>query len=86
MRKIREVLRLTHEVRLSVRQVCVATGVGKTAVGEYVIARTGAGHHLADARPRSMTPSWSGGCSWPRTIATAVHRCRCPTGGRCTPS
>lgn len=36
MRKIREVLRLTHEVKLSVRQVCVATGVGKTAVNEYV--------------------------------------------------
>ena len=36
MRKIRDVLRLTHELRLSVRQVCEATGVGKTAVGEYV--------------------------------------------------
>ena len=36
MRKIREVLRLTHELGLSVRQVCAATGVGKTAVNEYV--------------------------------------------------
>jgi transposase len=36
MRKIREVLRLTHELRLSVRQVSKATGVGKTAVGEFV--------------------------------------------------
>jgi transposase len=36
MRKIREVLRLTHELGLSVRQVCEATGVGKTAVCEYV--------------------------------------------------
>lgn len=36
MRKIREVLRLTHELRLSVRQVREATGVGKTAVSEYV--------------------------------------------------
>ena len=36
MRKIREVLRLTHELGLSVRQVCEATGVGKTAVSEYV--------------------------------------------------
>ena len=36
MRKIRDVLRLTHELRLSVRQVCEATGIGKTAVGEYV--------------------------------------------------
>ena len=36
MRKIREVLRLTHELGLSVRQVCEATGVGKTAVNEYV--------------------------------------------------
>jgi transposase len=36
MRKIREVLRLTHELRLSVRAVSEATGVGKTAVNEYV--------------------------------------------------
>ena len=36
MRKIREVLRLTHELGLSVRDVCEATGVGKTAVCEYV--------------------------------------------------
>jgi transposase len=36
MRKIREVLRLTHELRLSVRQVSKATGVSKTAVGEFV--------------------------------------------------
>jgi len=36
MRKIREVLRLTHGLGLSVRQVSEATGVGKTAVSEYV--------------------------------------------------
>src|ERR1700687_6322436 len=36
MRKIREVLRLTHELGLSVHQVREATGVGKTAVSEYV--------------------------------------------------
>ena len=36
MRKIREVLRLTHELGLSVRQVLEATGVGRTAVSEYV--------------------------------------------------
>ena len=36
MRKIREVLRLTHEVRLSAREVGDATGLGKTAVAEYV--------------------------------------------------
>ena len=36
MRKIREVLRLTHEHKLSVREVSKATGVGKTAVGEFV--------------------------------------------------
>ena len=36
MRKIKEVLRLTHELGLSVRQVREATGVGKTAVNEYV--------------------------------------------------
>jgi transposase len=36
MRKIREVLRLTHDLRLSAREVSEATGVGKTAVSEYV--------------------------------------------------
>ena len=36
MRKIREVLRLTHELGLTVRQVREATGVSKTAVCEYV--------------------------------------------------
>jgi hypothetical protein len=36
MRKIREVLRLTHELGLSVRQVSKSTGVGKTAAGEFV--------------------------------------------------
>ena len=36
MRKIREVLRLTHELGFSVRAVREATGVGKTAVGDYV--------------------------------------------------
>jgi transposase len=37
MRKIREVLRLTHEHKLSIRQVSKATGVGKTSVGEFVV-------------------------------------------------
>src|SRR4030081_2726213 len=36
MRKIREVLRLTHELGLSVREVREATGVGKTAVSDDV--------------------------------------------------
>src|SRR3974390_894013 len=36
MRKIREVLRLTHEHKLSVREVSKATGIGKTTVGEFV--------------------------------------------------
>ena len=36
MRKVREVLRLTHTLGMSVRQISEATGVGKTAVGEYV--------------------------------------------------
>src|SRR5258707_6752630 len=36
MRKIREVLRLTHELGLTVSQVREATVVGKTAVSEYV--------------------------------------------------
>ena len=36
MRKIRDVLRLTHAMGMSRRPVGEATGIGKTAVGEYV--------------------------------------------------
>src|ERR1700704_1585210 len=36
MRKIRDVLRLTHALGMSRRLVAEATGIGKTAVGEYV--------------------------------------------------
>jgi transposase len=36
MRKIRDVLRLTHSMGMSCRLVGEATGIGKTAVGEYV--------------------------------------------------
>jgi len=36
MRKIRDVLRLTHAMTMSRRLVGEATGIGKTAVGEYV--------------------------------------------------
>jgi hypothetical protein len=36
MRKIRDVLRLTHAMPMSRRLVGEATGIGKTAVGEYV--------------------------------------------------
>ena len=36
MRKIRDVLRLTHALGMSRRPVGEATGLGKTAVGEYV--------------------------------------------------
>jgi len=36
MRKVREVLRLNHALALSLREISDATGVGKTAVGEYI--------------------------------------------------
>ena len=36
MRKIRDVLRLTHALGMSRRLAGEATGIGKTAVGEYV--------------------------------------------------
>ena len=47
MRKIREVLRLTHALGMSRRLVGEATGIGKTAVGEYVRRAAVAGQ-LAD--------------------------------------
>jgi transposase len=36
MRKVREVLRLRHTLRLSYRKISEATGIGKTQVAEYV--------------------------------------------------
>src|SRR5438132_10369326 len=36
MRKVREVLRLKHAVGLSYREISEATGVGKTAIWEYI--------------------------------------------------
>jgi hypothetical protein len=36
MRKIRDMLRLTYALGMSRRLVSEATGIGKTAVGEYV--------------------------------------------------
>ena len=79
MRKIREVLRLTHELGLSVRQVREATGVGKTAVCEYVNR----------ARVIGITwpipPEISDGCSR-RRASMRARQSRCPTGRRCTRS
>jgi hypothetical protein len=43
MRKIRDVLRLTHALGMSRRLVSEATGIGKTAVGEYVRRAAAAG-------------------------------------------
>src|SRR5947209_3490085 len=43
MRKIRDVLRLTHRIGLSRRQVGEATGVGKSSVADYVRRAEAAG-------------------------------------------
>jgi transposase len=50
MRKIRDVLRLTHAMGMSRRLVGEATGIGKTAVGDYVrrAAISGIGWPLPD--------------------------------------
>jgi predicted transcriptional regulator len=34
--KIREILRLSQELKFSIRQIAEATGVSKTSVGEYI--------------------------------------------------
>jgi hypothetical protein len=67
MRKIREVLRLTHELGLSVRQVREATGVGKTAVSEYV-SRARVIGITWPRRPRARRKS-TPGIPKPRTAA-----------------
>jgi hypothetical protein len=82
MRKIREVLRLTYEVGLSVRDVRKATGVGKTAVCEYVNRAKVIGitwpiaPEIDDAELERLlfTPAGS----------TRARRSRCPIGRRCT--
>ena len=43
MRKIRDALRLTYALGMSRRLVSEATGIGKTAVGEYVRRASAAG-------------------------------------------
>ncbi len=61
MRKIREVLRLTHALGLSRRLVGEATGIGKTAVGEYV-RRAAVWVSPGRSRTGSAMRSWSGCC------------------------
>ena len=69
MRKIRDVLRLTHALGMSRRLVGEATGIGKTAVGEYVRRAAVAG--LSWPIPeRSMMPSW-GVCTIRRKLPVA---------------
>ena len=36
MRKVREILRLKHERKLSDRQIALAIGVARSTVGEYL--------------------------------------------------
>ena len=84
MRKVREVLRLTHELGLSVRQVRTATGVGKTSVNEYVARAKVIGitwpipPEISDAeleRRLSHQP-----------VSTTARRALLPTGAGCTRS
>ena len=75
MRKIRDVLRLTQAMGMSRRLVGEATGIGKTAVGEYVRRAAVAGLALAAPGRRSMMPSWSGGCFRRRMqVVCGAHR------------
>ena len=50
MKKIRDVLRLTFELKMSRRRVSEATGIGRTAVTDYVqrAAAAGLGWPLPD--------------------------------------
>jgi hypothetical protein len=77
MRKIREALRLTHAMGMSRRLVGEATGIGKTAVGEYV--RRAAAVSAGRSRTRSMMPRWSGGC-FRRRMQVRLRRAPIRTG------
>jgi hypothetical protein len=50
MRKVREVLRLKHELGLSYRGINAATGVGKTQASDYVRASGAGRRRLANWR------------------------------------
>lgn len=50
MKKIRDVLRLTHTMGLSRRRVSEATGIGRTAISDYVAAGHDCRARVAAAR------------------------------------
>ena len=88
MRKIRDVLRLTHALGMSRRLVGEATGIGKTAVGEYVrrAAVAGLGWPIpgeiddADLERRLFPPAITASCvvrtepDWPHIHAELKRR------------
>ena len=43
MRKVREVLRLRHVTKLTVRQIAEATGVARSSIVDYLARAEGAG-------------------------------------------
>ena len=80
MRKIREALRLTHALGMSRRLVGEATGIGKTAVGEYVRRAAVAGlswpipDEIDDAElERRLFPPAAAGSSAARTDPDWSH-------------
>ena len=80
MRKIREALRLTHAMGMSRRLVGEATGIGKTAVGEYVRRAAVAGlswplpDEIDDAElERRLFPPAAAGSSAARTDPDWSH-------------
>ena len=80
MRKIRDVLRLTHALGMSRRLVGEATGIGKTAVGEYVRRAAVAGlswpipDEIDDAElERRLFPPTAAGSSAARTDPDWSH-------------
>jgi hypothetical protein len=51
MRKVREVLRLRHALRVSERQIAITIGVSRSTVGEYLRRAAVIGITRATARP-----------------------------------
>ena len=73
MRKIKDVLRLKFEARLSHEKIAAATGLSKGAVTKYRAARDAEGPELAAAGGAGRQPAWRRCCIGKRRHAVNMR-------------